>query len=165
MKPHEEPPHKQPPPSNEQWVDNSKYEWLSLEDAARALGVSSKTVRRRFLDGKMEGKREESGKIWVTLNPREGLPEGWLPATVGKDASGRVTVVPLRDVLPDEDEAITPIRTAPDKELISQLRAEIKDLREQLSVKDGQIALLIQRVPIAALNAGREPRWYQFWRR
>lgn len=42
---------------------------MSLSDAATTLGIAPNSVRSRFKAGKLRGERDNSGKIWVWLDP------------------------------------------------------------------------------------------------
>ena len=46
---------------------------MSLAQAAKALGIAPNSVRSRFKAGKLEGERDNSGKIWVWIDP-DALP-------------------------------------------------------------------------------------------
>lgn len=42
---------------------------LSLSDAAKQLGMAPNSVRSRWKAGKLRGERDNTGKVWVWLDP------------------------------------------------------------------------------------------------
>lgn len=42
---------------------------MSLADASALLKVAPNTIRSRFKSGKIRGERDNTGKIWVWINP------------------------------------------------------------------------------------------------
>lgn len=53
--------------------------WGTMEDAARYLGVSSKTIRRRIADGTIRAKKFGPRLVRVDMNSLEqsGRPMSW----------------------------------------------------------------------------------------
>lgn len=49
---------------------------MSLADAGALLGVAPNSVRSRWKKGQIEGGRDNSGKIWVLLDPAEASTDG-----------------------------------------------------------------------------------------
>lgn len=47
---------------------------MSLAEAATALGIAPNSVRSRFKAGKLRGERDNSGKIWVWIDPNASPP-------------------------------------------------------------------------------------------
>lgn len=45
---------------------------MSLADAAALLNTAPNTIRSRFKAGKIRGERDNSGKIWVWIDPEAG---------------------------------------------------------------------------------------------
>jgi hypothetical protein len=44
---------------------------MSLTDAAKALGLTENGVRTRFKRGKLRGERDNTGKLWVWVQPSQ----------------------------------------------------------------------------------------------
>lgn len=48
-------------------MNETNATWLSIDDAARALGISSRTIRRRLNSGELAGERR--GREWLVRMP------------------------------------------------------------------------------------------------
>lgn len=44
---------------------------MSLADAAKALGLTENGIRSRFKRGKLRGERDNTGKLWVWVQPSQ----------------------------------------------------------------------------------------------
>lgn len=57
----------------------TEIRWASMEDAARYLGVSSRTIRRRIADGTIPAKRfgPRLVRVDMTALPSIGEPMTW----------------------------------------------------------------------------------------
>jgi hypothetical protein len=42
---------------------------MSLVDAAKALGLAPNSIRSRWKAGKLRGERDNTGKVWVWIDP------------------------------------------------------------------------------------------------
>lgn len=117
---------------------------LPLSDAARVLGVSADTVRRKVKTGVLTARQDERGRWWVTMSAGEPHVD---------------EVAALRSALADaERRAIEAERRATDAE---QRVAELVAEREWLR---GLTAALTQRLP-PALPPPTERRWRWPWQR
>ena len=88
---------------------------MSLADAANQLGIAPNSVRSRFKSGKIRGERDNSGKIWVWLNPdvKGSKTSPSKPSTEGSKAFE-----------------------------IEALQAHIHTLSEQLALANSELAML-----------------------
>jgi hypothetical protein len=104
-------------------------ERVTVQDAARLLGISEGAVRKRVTRNSLRHDKEEDGRVYVYLDERgtRGVDDG-----------------PYGGVDPNS--------TA----LISQLRDEIAYLREESRRKDEII--MQQAVTVRQLTAGQEPQ-------
>jgi DNA repair exonuclease SbcCD ATPase subunit len=89
--------------------DRRGVDRITIQEAARALGVSEGAVRKRVTRGTLQHEKEEDGRVYVYL-----------------DAGDR------RGVDAGEDEGVDPDNNA----LISQLRDEVAYLRDESRRKD-----------------------------
>jgi hypothetical protein len=89
--------------------DRRGVDRLTIQEAARALGVSEGAVRKRVTRGTLQHEKEEDGRVYVYL-----------------DAGDR------RGVDAGQDEGVNPNNNA----LISQLRDEVAYLRDENRRKD-----------------------------
>jgi hypothetical protein len=89
--------------------DRRGVDRLTIQEAARALGVSEGAVRKRVTRGTLQHEKEEDGRVYVYLDARDRR---------GVDAG--------------QDEGVDPNNNA----LISQLRDEVAYLRDENRRKD-----------------------------
>ena len=130
---------------------------VSIDEAARLLGVSQDTIRRRIRNEELQAQQEPrpQGYTWrVTLPDDE--PEPKSTGHVSSDGTSHELLEALKDTVRRQDEAIS-------------------QLREQLGVKDSQLQarerevqelhVLVQQAQ--ALPAPRENRqsWWRFWQK
>jgi hypothetical protein len=89
--------------------DRRGVDRLTIQEAARALGVSEGAVRKRVTRGTLQHEKEEDGRVYVYLDAgdRRGVDDG-------------------------QDEGVDPNNNA----LISQLRDEVAYLRDENRRKD-----------------------------
>ncbi len=106
---------------------------MTIQDAARLLGVSEGAVRKRVTRGTLKHDKEEDGRVYVYLDERDtrGVDAG-----VYSGVGGGVAHEP--------------------DALISQLRDEIVYLRDENRRKDEII--MQQAVTVRQLTAGQETR-------
>lgn len=98
-------------------------QWLSLQQAAEELGVSTEALRMRVRRGKIESRKGEDGKLYVwVVSARSEFEQ-----QTGQGADTALTGE-LRDQ-------------------IAHLKGEVDYLREENRRKDYTIAGLVQRVP------------------
>jgi vacuolar-type H+-ATPase subunit I/STV1 len=105
--------------------DRRGVDRITIQEAARALGVSEGAVRKRVTRGTLQHEKEEDGRVYVYL-----------------DAGDR------RGVDAGEDEGVDPDNNA----LISQLRDEVAYLRDESRRKDEiimQQAMTMRQLTVA----------------
>jgi hypothetical protein len=83
---------------------------LGIADAAVRLGVSPDTIRRRIKRGKLQGNRDNTGKLWIVL------PAGFAQA---------------RAPLPEQPAAYVPMQQD-QSAVIDELRNHVVSLRSEL---------------------------------
>lgn len=123
---------------------------MSLKDAGEHLGIQPNSVRSRFKKGSIRGERDNSGKIWVWLDPSDissakasnvGVSNPSIEEPHAKEVSALkdhllATVEQLsqaqaeiRNLKPQATEAV-------------RLRAEVEGLREQQKRGEAEVARL-----------------------
>jgi excisionase family DNA binding protein len=117
---------------------------VTVPEAARILGVSEHTVRRRLRNGDLEGHQVSSvgGFTWIVEVPEESVPRG------------------------TDDTVTTAVMIAKMEAHIASLEAHITSLDAQLAAKDKQIEqlhVLLQQAQ--ALPPPRGKPWWGWWRR
>ena len=107
----------------------AKRTYLTVSDAARRLGVSSRTVQRMLNDGRLKGRRVSKGNrlLW-TVSEASVLRLGDIVATRRQATSRR------------ENDAILAELTA--------LRSENEQMREQIALLSRQVARLLPAPPV-----------------
>jgi excisionase family DNA binding protein len=118
---------------------------VSVNEAARLLGVSRDTIMRRIRATELEAHQEPrpQGHVWRVVIPDEAISEGH-----DSDVMGELQTL---------------------REMVSMLQAQVEADREELASKNKQIEqlhVLLQQAQ-AALPAARENRswWQRLWRR
>ncbi len=118
---------------------------VSVNEAARLLGVSRDTIMRRIRATELEAHQEPrpQGHVWRVVIPDEAISEGH-----DSDVMGELQTL---------------------REMVSMLQAQVEADREELASKNKQIEqlhVLLQQAQ-AALPAPRENRswWQRLWRR
>jgi len=91
-------------------VDESGTTRVSVEEAARLLGIEKQSVKKRVQRGKLRSERDASGTLWVWVDTSETVQDG----------SG------------------TEVRTVRD-EMVEDLRDQVAYLRSQLDVRADEI--------------------------
>lgn len=138
-------------------------EEVPIAEAARRLGVSVDTVKRRLRSGQLQGHKQPGGRggfSWlIEMN-------GASPGTSQGNASANATV----DAPANGHGGEVQVLRALVETLQSQVQAQQKQLEaegQQLEAKDrqiGELHVLMQRAQ-AALPAPKEDHpWWQFWR-
>lgn len=112
---------------------------VTVQEAARRLGVSQDAVRQRIRRGSMRHDKDDKGRVYVYLNPTDTRPTDVhdAPRDAVHDASRNELVTELRD-------------------RVRFLEAELTDRKEESRRKDHIIAALTQRIP--QLEPASEPR-------
>ena len=115
---------------------------VTVQEAARRLGISQDAVRQRVRRGSMRYDKDDKGRVYVYLDPTNTRPTS------------------VHDVLSDtvydasrSNELVTELRNR-----IQFLEAELTDRKEESRRKDHIIAALTQRIP--ELEPASEAREY-----
>jgi excisionase family DNA binding protein len=118
---------------------------VSVNEAARLLGVSRDTITRRIRAGDLEAHQEPrpQGHVWRVVIPDEAISEGHYSDVMGE------------------------LQTL--RKMVSMLQTQVEADREELVSKNKQIEqlhVLLQQAQ-AALPAPRDNRrwWQRLWRR
>ncbi len=119
---------------------------VTVEEAARLLGIEKESVRKRIYRGSLRADKEPDGTLRVYVDGTDTV-QGQSTDGVHGHESGGV-----------KDEILGDRRDPDDlrDDLIAELRAEVAAWREESRRKDHIIAALVERVP--QLEAPREPR-------
>jgi hypothetical protein len=88
--------------------DRRGVDRLTIQEAARRLGVSEEAVRKRFTRGTLEHHKDEDGRVYVYLDARvdDGVDEGVDPNNNALISRLRDEVAYLRDENRRKDEII-----------------------------------------------------------
>jgi excisionase family DNA binding protein len=112
---------------------------VTVQEAARRLGISQDAVRQRIRRGSMRHDKDDKGRVYVYLDPTD------THLTDVHDVSQDAVHDPSRN------ELITELR-----DRVRFLEAELTDRKEESRRKDHIIAALTQRIP--QLEPASEPR-------
>jgi hypothetical protein len=134
-----------------------------MEEAARRLGVSVATIRRRLHSGELQGFQEPTsqGFKWLV----EVLPELTTVGTPNK-SHGQINSEDISDGVSDPDDGMSGVsntngEVAALKETIEILREELESRRREVQ----ELHVLLQQAQ-AALPTPRDNRsWWRFWQR
>jgi excisionase family DNA binding protein len=131
---------------------------VSIDEAARLLGVSQDTIRRRIRNGELKAHQETrpQGYVWRVILPDEELePEG--QNHVGDTCLSSELVEALRNTIQRQDDAIAQLRT----------QLEAKDRQLETRAREVQELHVLLQHAQAALPAPRDNRswWQRLWRR
>jgi excisionase family DNA binding protein len=131
---------------------------VSIDEAARLLGVSQDTIRRRIRNGELKAHQETrpQGYVWRVILPDEELePEG--QNHVGDTYLSSELVEALRNTIQRQDDAIAQLRT----------QLEAKDRQLETRAREVQELHVLLQHAQAALPAPRDnhPWWQRLWRR
>ena len=116
---------------------------LTVQEAARHLGISQDAVRQRIRRGSMRHDKDDKGRVYVYLDLTDTRP------TDVHDASQDAVHDAVHDA--SRNELITELR-----DRVRFLEAELTDRKEESRRKDHIIAALTQRIP--QLEPASEPR-------
>lgn len=124
-------------------------ERLTVDASALLVGVSTKTIRRAILDGRLPAEKVTGrhGGYRITRQDLEAL-------YVGERAAER-PVSPVEALTAKIDELLEITRDQAAK--IGNLESEVRDSRAQLHQ--------FQETYLKALPARTPARWWQFWKR
>lgn len=139
---------------------------MSLAQAAKALGIAPNSVRSRFKTGKLKGERDNSGKIWVWIDP-DTLPPAPLKTRKSKlsiegSESGEITA--LKSHIQTLEQQLA--RSQAEAEALRAKVAQADRLEAQL---EGERALAVElrserdvwRETAERLLAESQKRWWQ----
>ena len=131
---------------------------VSIDEAARLLGVSQDTIRRRIRNGELKAHQETrpQGYVWrVTLPDEEPESEG--QNHVGDTYLSSELVEALRDTIQRQDNTIAQLRT----------QLEAKDRQLETRAREVQELHVLLQQAQAALPTPRDnrPWWQRLWRR
>lgn len=102
---------------------------MSLSDASALMGVAPNTIRSRFKSGKIRGERDNSGKIWVWVDPEA---EGSKSRTSKPSKKG-------------SNDAVIETLTAQIKQAQSEL-SELRPLAAKASLLEAEKTLLLGQI-------------------
>ena len=94
-------------------------ERMSLKDAGKLLGLQPNSVRSRWKSGKIDGERDNAGKIWVFIDPEEAANDKG-----SIEGSSKPSVEPF------------------ESNQIKALEAHLKTVTERLSKADAELDVL-----------------------
>lgn len=129
---------------------------MSLKEAARRLGIKENSVRSRFKAGKIRGERDNSGKIWVYINPDEtpgnqrSKPDISKPTIEGFEAFESQHIKALQDHVQTLAKELEAARTElaeirPQANEADRLKTEINGARELLTMQKAMQAVTEQQ--------------------
>lgn len=135
-----------------------EHEWVSVREAARRLGISPETVRRRIESGELVGEREAIGGSRERFRVRLDAPE--TPQEAPRDASAPSTddaSPALTEALAGTMAALEILRDALAEERAERQRlaAEVRNLAERAASAEARSAMLE-----AELTRQRRP-WFR----
>ncbi len=115
--------------------------WVTLTEAASAVGVSSKTIRRAIKAGTIDGHRSSDAPNSPWLVRLEDVEARWGSQARGSDSAGAGTAQPLVSEPLTEAETVEVESDEPatKAEIAGQpLRGRLGELRKRLVVKEPQ---------------------------
>jgi IS30 family transposase len=132
-------------------IQDVKMERVSIPEAARRLGVTQDTIRRRIRKGELAAYQEPrpQGYVWFVDVPEEELSAEEPAYPDFKEETGEVQLL---------------------REMMELLREELKTKDRQLEAREREVQelhVLLQRAQ-AALPAPKEDRqswWHRLWQR
>ena len=112
----------------------------SINDAAKALGVSPNTVRRRLTSGLLTG--QKVGNQWVINVPDEA------------------EIAPKQALATDKEALASSAEALASRELVNQLRADLANASDRITFLEGHIS----QIWATQLNPAPKPRpWWRPW--
>jgi excisionase family DNA binding protein len=130
-------------------------DWLSVEQAARALGISTKTVRRKIASGELPSRKEPTprGERWLVQLSGQIAPSTTLD-------TGQNAPVQSLLVLSQGFQALQEHNTGLAQEL-ARVQDERVDMSRQLGRLEAELAAA--RTEVERLKKSRP--WWQRWTR
>ena len=112
----------------------------SINDAAKALGVSPNTVRRRLTSGLLTG--QKVGNQWVINVPDEA------------------EIAPKQALATDKEALASSAEALANRELVNQLRTDLAFANDQIKFLEGHISQITN-----VLNPAKPRSWWsRMWR-
>ena len=123
---------------------------LSIPEAMHTLGLSQSTIRKRLRSGDLQGQKIKGagGFKWEVFVADDPTGKG-----VTQDANHA-------NVTDDGNHA----NDANGGALVTELKARVNNLEEQLTIRAGEIDQLHRLLAQTALNAAPGRPWWRFWR-
>jgi len=115
----------------------------SINDAAKALGVSPNTVRRRLTSGLLTG--QKVGNQWVINVPDEA------------------EIAPKQALATDKEALASSAEALASRELVNQLRADLANASDRIRFLEGHISQLANALPPAP-KPKSQSWWFKMWR-
>ena len=130
---------------------------VTIQEAARRLGISEGAVRKRVTRGSLEHDKEESGRIYVYLDERttRGVDDG-------QDAGVDALVTQLRDEV-----AFLRDQLRRQQEITVMQAASLRQLSAPPEEPESTIVDQQREEPPASAEgsqAGTQRPWWRFWR-
>ena len=130
---------------------NMAEERMTLKAAAGLLGIHPNSVRSRYKKGKLRGEADNTGKIWVWVDPSKVANDvGSLKPTmkVTKEVRSNSEIKALQDHLKATSEQLEKAQAEiadlkPQAMEAVRLKAEVDGLREQQGRGEAEIARLV----------------------
>jgi AraC-like DNA-binding protein len=139
-------------------VDNGRSgAWVSLKDAARQLGLSDKTIRRRVKAGTLQGRQAPTphGPAWQVWVDTAGTLDGEGTRSV----RGPELLEALR-LVRDQQQTIMELSGR-----VGYLQAELTQARERILILEAPKTEPADMEPTAAVETASEPSTRRWWRR
>jgi hypothetical protein len=124
---------------------------MSLKEAGEHFGIKPNSVRSRWKAGKIDGERDNSGKVWVWVDPTKAANDRGSKKTVSKVSTEGFETNEIK-ALKDHLKATTEQLTKAEAEIADLkpqaleavgLRAENQALKEQQGRGEAEIARLV----------------------
>ena len=117
----------------------------SINDAAKALGVSPNTVRRRLTSGLLTG--QKVGNQWVINVPDEA------------------ETAPKQALATDKEALASSAEALASRELVNQLRADLANASDRIRFLEGHITQITSALPPAppAPKPKKQSWWSRMW--
>ena len=140
--------------------DRRGVDRLTIQEAARRLGVSEGAVRKRVTRGTLKHHKDEDGRVYVYLDA--GVDSG---VDEGVDPNSNVLISQLRDevaYLRDENRR--------KDEIIMQQAMTMRQLTAAQPQEPSEAAETVEEEPErvephSATGEAQEPAWRRWWRR
>lgn len=148
---------------------------LTIKQAAEALGVSTRTIRRRITEGDLSASKQRRGKQDVTLLDGAEVARWAQASGLTMTPPGQQAATPPADTVPDPDlsQDTAAAEAATYAAEVGQWRATCDGQRETIAAQavtiaalQGQVAFLQEQVSLLTVRAlpqapGARPSWWQ----